>query len=169
MTPNYCPQCGAELGERHVEGRERKWCADCERPVFRNAVPCADVAVVRGDEVLLVERSVPPDAGAWTIPGGHLELEEEPREGAARELEEETGLRVDAGKLVLLEATQLDAIDGKHVVSVAYAVNAADVAGTPTAGSDAAAVEWVSLLELEKRTLRPQVPRRAEKAVRSLP
>lgn len=168
MIPNFCPRCGTELGERELEGRTRKWCGECERPVFRNAVPCADVTVVRGDDVLLVERAAPPDVGAWTVPGGHLEVEEEPREGAARELEEETGVRVDTDDLVLLEATQLDVVDGKHVVSVAYAADFEDVTGTATAGSDAAAVEWASLSELETRALRPQVPRRVEKAIRSL-
>ena len=165
MIPAYCPRCGTELGERRIDGRSRKWCRNCERPVFRNAVPCADVTVVDGDRVLLVERAVPPDAGSWTIPGGHLEVEEDPREAAVRELQEETGLRVNSAALALLEATQLDVVDGKHVVSTAYAARAADVSGTPTAKDDAAAVEWVDRDRVEDRWTRPHVARRVAAAV----
>ncbi len=43
------------------------------------------------------ERSDP--SRFWTTPGGGLEHGEEPRVGALRELYEETGLRVDAGRL----------------------------------------------------------------------
>lgn len=168
MIPSFCPRCGTELGEREVEGRDRKWCGDCERPIFRNAAPCADVTVLDGDRVLLVERAVPPDPGAWTIPGGHLEFEEDPRVGAARELREEAGLSVDPDALTLTEATQLEPFGEKRVVSVAYAVDAAETSGSAVAGSDAAGVEWVSRNELGARSLRPHVQRRVENAVGAL-
>jgi 8-oxo-dGTP diphosphatase len=168
VNPAFCPRCGTELGERRVEGRDRKWCGDCERPIFRNAAPCADVTVVDGDRVLLVERAVPPDPGAWTIPGGHLEFEEEPRVGAARELREEAGLSVEPAALALTEAAQLEPFGEKRVVSVAYAVDVAETTGNVAAGSDAAAVEWVPQEALPTRNLRPQVERRVEKAVRDV-
>ena len=165
MIPEYCPRCGTELGERYVEGRVRKWCGECERPVYRNAVPCADVAVVDSERVLLVQRGAPPGEGEWTIPGGHLEFEEEPRVGAARELREETGLSVEPGALTLLEVTQLEPYREKHVVSTAYAVGVDAVSGTPEAGSDAAAVEWVTREEAADRDTRPHVERRVSAAI----
>jgi ADP-ribose pyrophosphatase YjhB (NUDIX family) len=168
VIPAYCDQCGTELVERRVESRDRKWCPDCERVVFQNAVPTAGVAVVDGDRVLLVERAVPPGEGDWTIPGGHLEVEEEPRVGAARELEEETGVSAPPEALTLLEARQLETFAGKHVVSTGYAVDVADTTGEPTAGSDAAAVEWVAHDEVAARPHRPHAPRRATAAVREL-
>jgi len=168
VIPQYCDQCGTELSERYVEGRDRKWCPDCERLVFRNAVPTAGVAVVDGDRVLFVKRSVAPGAGDWSIPGGHLKVEEEPRVGAARELEEETGLSAPAAALTILEATQLETVADKYVVSVGYAVDVADTTGDPVAGSDAAAVEWVRYDEVRARPHRPHAPRRAAAAVRTL-
>ena len=40
------------------------------------------------------------DSGKWTMPGGGMEWGEEPAETAARELEEETGLRADIGRVL---------------------------------------------------------------------
>lgn len=165
MNPAYCPRCGTELGERYLEGRVRKWCDECDQPVYRNAVPTSDVTVVDGDRALLVQRGEPPGEGAWTIPGGHLEYDEEPRVGAARELREETGLAVDPWALTLVEATRLQPSADKHVVSIAYAVGADDTTGTPESGSDAAAVEWVARDAVADREIRPHVALRVNAAV----
>ncbi|WP_232686687.1 NUDIX domain-containing protein [Halobacterium zhouii] len=165
MIPDYCPHCGTELGERDVEGRVRKWCSTCERPVYRNAVPCGDVTVVDGERALLVQRGVPPGEGEWSIPGGHLEVDEEPRVGAARELREETGVVAEPDALTLLETTQLEPYGEKHVVSTAYAVGADAVRGTAIAGSDATAVEWVARGDLDGRETRQHVERRVDAAV----
>lgn len=50
--------------------------------------------------VLLLQRALTekdPAAGKWEFPGGHLESDEDPSEGATREWEEETGLKLPAG------------------------------------------------------------------------
>lgn len=46
-------------------------------------------------EVLLVKRKNDPYKGRWALPGGFLEDEEPLETGAQRELEEETGLKVE--------------------------------------------------------------------------
>jgi 8-oxo-dGTP diphosphatase len=51
--------------------------------------------VVRRGRVLLIRRGNEPLKGAWSIPGGLLELGEELAEGVRRELKEETGLDVE--------------------------------------------------------------------------
>lgn len=72
----------------------------------------------QGLEVLLVHPGGPywqkRDDGAWSIPKGELEVGEDPREAARRELEEETGLRL-AGPLLSLGSVRQKG--GKEVLA----------------------------------------------------
>ncbi len=61
------------------------------------AVQGAQLALVRDGRVLLQLRPWPP---GWELPGGHCERGEDPAVTAAREAEEETGLRATVGGLV---------------------------------------------------------------------
>jgi nicotinamidase/pyrazinamidase len=69
------------------------------RAVVPNVALTCDVVVVRGPagqrEVLLVERGRPPYRGAWALPGGFVDPDEDLHDAALRELAEETGLRID--------------------------------------------------------------------------
>jgi ADP-ribose pyrophosphatase YjhB (NUDIX family) len=137
--PTFCPDCGTRLESTRADGRDRMRCPDCEAVVWHNPVPCAGVAVVdrSNGAVLCVERGVPPGVGEWTIPGGHMEVGEEPPAAAARELREETGVVVDPAALEILAASAMPPRSGKHVVTVHYVADRADATGEPTAGSDA--------------------------------
>ena len=52
----------------------------------------ASVAIVRRDDLLLIQRNRPPSEGLWTLPGGRLEPGETPEQCAIREVHEELGL-----------------------------------------------------------------------------
>lgn len=54
----------------------------------------ASVAMVRRDDVLLIQRARPPSEGLWTLPGGRLEPGETTEACAVREVKEELGLSV---------------------------------------------------------------------------
>jgi ADP-ribose pyrophosphatase YjhB (NUDIX family) len=55
--------------------------------------------LIRDNTLLLVKRKYNPDAGMWSIPGGHLKIGEKTKIGAEREMEEETGIKVKVKKL----------------------------------------------------------------------
>jgi putative endonuclease len=92
----FCPRCGGLLKaiERPDDDRARRACTACGRVDYQNAKPCAGVLAVRDARLLLVRRAIEPYLGYWDIPGGFLEVDELPYEGAVREVEEETGLEV---------------------------------------------------------------------------
>jgi 8-oxo-dGTP diphosphatase len=101
FTYRYCPQCAHPLEERLVSGRVRQACPACEFVHFRDPKVGAGVLVERQDQILLLLR--PPHdifgPDTWGLPAGFLEHNESPRQAAAREAEEETGLRVEVGGL----------------------------------------------------------------------
>lgn len=103
----------------------------------------ADVVAVTTDgRVLLIERGWPPYEGAWALPGGHVDPGETSREAAARELEEETGVRVAAADLRQIGVWDEPGRDPRgRYVTVAYL--AVVPAGTAAAaGDDARAARW---------------------------
>jgi len=99
------------------------------------------VAVHHG-ALLLVRRATDPQAGRWTVPGGHVEPGEDLARAVERETREETGLEVRCGALLgYAERTG----PGYHFVILDFTVTVPDPCPDPVAGSDAAAVAWVPL------------------------
>ena len=90
---SHCHFCGNLLISKFIEGRQRRYCQLCERPIYENPIPATCLVVVNGrNQILLVKRDVSPKKGQWCLPGGFIELGEAPEQGALRELAEETGL-----------------------------------------------------------------------------
>ncbi|WP_043478242.1 NUDIX hydrolase [Kitasatospora sp. MBT66] len=103
----------------------------------------ADVVALTPDgRVLLIERDWPPFEGAWALPGGHVDPGETSRAAAARELEEETGVRVAPADLIQIGAWDAPGRDPRgRYVTVAYLADVPD--DTPiTAGDDARTARW---------------------------
>jgi 8-oxo-dGTP diphosphatase len=71
------------------------------RPRTGPRVDCVGGVVRDGaGRLLLVRRGHEPAKGTWSVPGGRVEAGESDAEATARELLEETALRVDVGDLV---------------------------------------------------------------------
>lgn len=110
--------------------------------------------IIQNGKILLEKRKNDPGRGKWSIPGGLVELGESLEQTVIREVQEETGLVVDAPELIdVINQTTLDEI-GKvkyHFVIVDYHVKLKG--GTARAASDAAELEWVLLDEVEQKDL----------------
>jgi len=98
-------------------------------------------------EVLLIRRKIEPFKDRWAIPGGFLNMDEDLDTCAARELQEETGIRE-----VYLEQLYTFGKVGRdpreRVVSVAYFALAPMQDQTIRAGDDAAETRWFAVDDL---------------------
>lgn len=108
------------------------------------------VAVLRPGAVLLVRRGKPPNAGAWSLPGGAQELGETAEAAARRELLEESGLAVGALRL----AGNVDSIHRDADGRVRYQYTILDFAarwrgGDPVAGGDVTEAVWADFESLD--------------------
>ena len=90
--------------------------------------------------ILLIRRGSEPYEGHWALPGGFVEVGETLDTAAAREAEEETGLKVEIVRLVGVYSDP-DRDPRGHNVSVAYLARAQD--GEPSAASDAAEASFM--------------------------
>jgi len=110
--------------------------------------------VVEADQVLLVRRANPPDAGLWGYPGGKVEWGETVEAAALRELAEETGVCAVAGAIV----GHGDAISHDESGAVAFhyhlvAVQCHYREGTPQAADDALEAAWVPVQDVLARAM----------------
>jgi len=135
----FCPYCGDKLDMRVLDGVERLFCQTCRDAVYENPIPATCLVVPNSDgHVLLVKRKVPPKKGKWCLPGGFMELEESPEQGALRELKEETNLtgRIDRMLGVIATASSLY----HTVLLIGYLVS--EWSGMPKALDDAEAIRF---------------------------
>ncbi|MDF2975771.1 MAG: hydrolase [Actinomycetospora sp.] len=105
-------------------------------------VPCVGGVVTDADgRLLLVRRAHDPEAGRWSLPGGRVEPGETAAGATAREVAEETGLRVAVGDEV--GSVRRPAPDGRVFVIHDFRCRPLDPDAMPRAGDDAADARWV--------------------------
>lgn len=118
-------------------------------PPAPRPIPAVIATVIRDDQVLLVRRANPPDAGLWGFPGGKIEQGETLFDAATRELAEETGVTATPLQVI----TALDAFDRdasgqlrRHFILIA--VLCQWTGGEPVAADDALDARWIDLVGL---------------------
>lgn len=89
----YCPECGSSHFE--INNEKSKKCADCGFVYYFNP-SAATVALILNEknELLVCRRAKEPAKGTLDLPGGFIDMNETGEEGVAREVLEETGLKV---------------------------------------------------------------------------
>ncbi|MFE5595928.1 NUDIX hydrolase [Streptomyces sp. NPDC056549] len=99
-------------------------------------------AVTREDGRFLAIRRA--DNGAWELPGGVLELGETPQEGVAREVWEETGVRVKVGDLTGVYKNITQGV-------VALVFRCTPCGGSERPSAESTAVVWLNSDEVTER------------------
>jgi 8-oxo-dGTP diphosphatase len=119
-----------------------------------------------GSRVLLERRGRPPAQGAWSLPGGLIEIGETAEEAVRREVKEECGIDVTVGPLLgVFEPIHRDA-DGRvryHFVVLDFLARYRD--GGLKAGDDAADLCWVLPDEIEGFSLLPATHSMIDRAI----
>jgi ADP-ribose pyrophosphatase YjhB (NUDIX family) len=128
--PAFCPACGKPVVPQLLEADHRPRLVCPEGHVtWRNPRLVVGTLPVRAGRVFLARRAIEPGAGLWTYPGGFLEIGEAAQEGARRETEEETQLRVEVGRLI-------GAYSRPHAGVVTLVYEATVVGGEPLPGAE---------------------------------
>lgn len=123
----------------------------------RRPVPAVAAVIVQDGRLLLIKRGVEPSKGKWSIPGGSIEWGETLADAVKREVQEETGLEVEVGRVA--GVFDLVTEDGAfHYVLID--LFARPIGGELRPGDDASNVRWVPLDELDSCELTPHLHER---------
>lgn len=135
---NFCANCGTPLAAVMRFGRLRPVCPNCGYTVYFEPKVAVVSFVVQGDELLLVKRRNDPGRGKWALPAGFVEADEDPARAAERETVEETGIAIEAVRL--LDVLHRPDADGAADIVIAYAGQV--VGGQLAADDDAEDAAW---------------------------
>jgi ADP-ribose pyrophosphatase YjhB (NUDIX family) len=101
----YCGYQGSSTGHNFGSRVHRLVCVSCGRVTgaeLEHSSPAVLVLtiVMAAQRMLLIRRGTEPYRGKWAPPGGFVELGESLEAAAAREVEEEAGIRLERRQLV---------------------------------------------------------------------
>ena len=147
MKPfRYCPSCSAAVEEKGHDGG--LGCVSCGRVWYRNPAPTIAAAIVKEGRALVAIRARDPHKGKVDVPGGFLDVEEQPLEGLRREVREELGVEIDVGPEDYVQAVaHRYGEEGDWLVSLGFVARLAS--GEIRPGDDVADVMWVRPEEIE--------------------
>ncbi len=79
--------------------------------------------IVKDNKLFIVKRSINDvqKPGIWEIPGGRLDLEENPFEGLKREVKEETNLDIEVNDPLIIDHFTRD--DGQKITMITFICN----------------------------------------------
>ena len=122
---------------------------------YKNPAVAADTALFCVKEgglyILLIERGGYPYKGCWALPGGFVNIDEDPADSAKRELKEETNVDV-----VYVEQAAVwgrpDRDPRQRVITVSFIALTDESNKKASAGDDACRAEWFRLSDYKKVT-----------------
>lgn len=123
------------------EGRDRPVCSACGHITFLDPKLAVAAVIVHDGSILLGKRGPGTRSpGKWSFPAGFVERGEQVEAATAREVLEETGLRISPGRLVGLFSEQ-----GETVVLAVYEAELEDPEASPVAADDLEELGWFQL------------------------
>ncbi len=93
---SHCSFCGSAFPPELAWPRT---CPACGQITYRNPLPVAVALVPVDGGLLVVRRGIEPGRGRLALPGGYINYGESWQAACAREVQEETGLRLDPERI----------------------------------------------------------------------
>lgn len=142
----YCPVCGSDGFETN-SSKSRK-CRDCGFEYFMNSAT-STVAIIEDGmgNVLVCKRAKEPAKGTLDLPGGFCDCMESAERGVAREVMEETGLKVTDVRY-LFSLPNVYPYSGINIFTTDLFFLCHVEPGIPKAMDDAAELRWISWEDL---------------------
>ncbi len=145
----FCPHCGSRSKLHRVHDTHELHCPKCGYTFWMNSKPTASALIIRNGKVLLTKRAISPFKGQWDIPGGFLDVHEDPITGLQREMHEELGIRVSKPKFLSVYVGMYPSTPPQSTLNLYYVVT--KYTGTLKPQDDVAAFAWQSLRRLPKK------------------
>lgn len=142
-----CPKCGGNFVENDFKSKR---CTSCGFVYYLNP-SAATVAVITDGKgnILVATRSKEPAKGTYDLPGGFCDCHESAEEGVAREVLEETGLKV-AGAEYMFSIPNIYVYSGMeiHTMDMFFKCVVEDTASL-RADDDVQELQWLSLEDVD--------------------
>lgn len=120
------------------------------------------VIVEKGGRVLLVQ-DPREERNIWELPGGRMNLNEEPNDAIMREFREEMGVEISVGEVVFMQQF-LQGNEGKHAFVVVFKASLTDESKPfSLANDEVSQVGWFLPEEARQLTLFPEYANALEK------
>ena len=142
----HCPVCSSELEQKTLDSVDRLVCtnAKCDFVYYHNPAPAAGAIIIKDNQLLLVKRAHFPRKNFWCLPAGFMEWQEHPSQTAKREVEEETGLKIELTSLFNIYS----GVDDPRTNAILILYLAKEVGGKMDASDDAIDVAYFVLDEI---------------------
>lgn len=143
---HFCPKCGSVHFE--INSDKSRKCKDCGFEYFMNSAT-STVAIIEDGlgHVLVCRRAKEPAKGTLDLPGGFCDCMESAERGVAREVMEETGLKVIEVRY-LFSLPNTYPYSGINIFTTDLFFLCRVDQGNPKAMDDAAELKWISWKEL---------------------
>lgn len=120
MANNYrfCGYCGEKLTEKIPKGDDtlRPWCQNCKVAHYKNPTILVASFLYCDAKLLWTKRGIAPNKGKWAFPAGFVECNESLQQAAARELHEETKIKLPAESFIPMSVSSISPIDQIYMV-----------------------------------------------------